>query len=159
MSDLEDLAYLLFDNEDGRARVAADLLDTLKGLDTRAALDNVGINNPPIDAAAGTDDRALASVKVTDVMVLGIANWPVGLRRSHASAEGLELRAALFSVGFLLRRAARPGARLRGSVNRYSTASILRGRGLRRPMTKPKSAPVAKLAPLRGFATSSANIL
>jgi hypothetical protein len=73
---------------------------------TRDALASVGINNPPIDPAAGTDQRALASVKVTDVMVLGIRNWPVGVRRSPSGAGGLEVRAALFSFGFLLRRAA-----------------------------------------------------
>ena len=73
---------------------------------TREALASAGIDNPPIDLAAGTDDRALASVKVTDVMVLGIATWPVGIRRSPAGVGGLEIRAALFSFGFLLRRAA-----------------------------------------------------
>ena len=49
---------------------------------TRNALAAAGINSPLIDHAAGTDIRALASVKVTDVMVLGIANWPVGVRTS-----------------------------------------------------------------------------
>ena len=73
---------------------------------TQEALASAGINNPPIDLAAGTDDRALASVKVTDVMVLGIANWPVGIQTSPAGAGGLAIRAALFSFGFLLRRAA-----------------------------------------------------
>ncbi len=73
---------------------------------TRDGLASAGIDNPPIDLAAGTDDRALGSVKVTDVMVLGIANWPVGLQTSPAGAGGLEVRAALFSFGFLLRRAA-----------------------------------------------------
>ena len=73
---------------------------------TRDALAAAGKENPSIDAAAGSHDRALASVKVTDVMVLGIANWPVGLRTSPAGAGGLEVRAALFSFGFLLRRAA-----------------------------------------------------
>ena len=73
---------------------------------TQEALASAGIDNPPIDLAAGTDDRALASVKVTDVMVLGIATWPVGIRRSPAGVGGLEIRAALFSFGFLLRRAA-----------------------------------------------------
>jgi DEAD/DEAH box helicase domain-containing protein len=73
---------------------------------TQDALASVGVNNPPIDLAAGTDQRALASVKVTDVMVLGITNWPVGVRRSPSGAGGLEVRAALFSFGFLLRRAA-----------------------------------------------------
>ena len=73
---------------------------------TQDALAAAGINNPPIDLAAGLENRALASVKVTDVMVLGIANWPVGVRTSPAGKEGLEVRAALFSFGFLLRRAA-----------------------------------------------------
>lgn len=73
---------------------------------TRDALAAVGVNNPPMDNAAGSDERALASVKVTDVMVLGIANWPVGVLRSPAGTGSLELRAALYSFGFLLRRAA-----------------------------------------------------
>ena len=73
---------------------------------TRDALAAAGINNPPINLAAGSETRALASVKVTDVMVLGIANWPIGVRTSPAGGEGLEVRAALFSFGFLLRRAA-----------------------------------------------------
>ena len=73
---------------------------------TRDALAAAGIDNPPIDLAAGLETRALASVKVTDVMVLGIANWPAGVRTSPAGEEGLEVRAALFSFGFLLRRAA-----------------------------------------------------
>ena len=73
---------------------------------TQDALAAAGINNPPIDLGAGFDDRALASVKVTDAMVLGIANWPAGVRTSPAGAGGLEVRAALFSFGFLLRRAA-----------------------------------------------------
>jgi ATP-dependent helicase YprA (DUF1998 family) len=73
---------------------------------TRAALDNAGVSNPSIDLAAGVDRRALASIKATDVMVLGIASWPVGLRTSPAGPLGLGVRAALFSAGFLLRRAA-----------------------------------------------------
>src|SRR5689334_6944670 len=39
-------------------------------------------------------------------MVLGIQSWPVGVRRSPAGAEGLAVRAALYSFGFLVRRAA-----------------------------------------------------
>lgn len=73
---------------------------------SRYALENVGINNPNIDVAAGTDRRALGSIKITDVMVLGICNWPVGIKKSPAGADGLEVRAALYSFGFLLRRAA-----------------------------------------------------
>ena len=59
-------------------------------------------------ADQGVDLRALASVKVTDVMVLvlGLTQWPVGVRMSPAGYEGLPVRAALYSFGFLLRRAA-----------------------------------------------------
>jgi hypothetical protein len=73
---------------------------------TRASLANVGVNNPPIDPGAGIDQRALGSVKTTDVMVLGIADWPVGVRTSPAGDDGLGVRAALYSFGFLARRAA-----------------------------------------------------
>jgi len=73
---------------------------------TRDALQSIGVSNPPIDIAAGIDQRALASVKITDVMVLGIANWPIGIRTSPAGPRGVEVRSAMFSAGFLLRRAA-----------------------------------------------------
>ncbi len=73
---------------------------------TRSALGNVGVNNPKFDAGAGVNRRALGSVKNTDVMVLGIQNWPTGIRKSPAGDEGLGVRAALYSFGFLLRRAA-----------------------------------------------------
>ena len=48
----------------------------------------------------------MGSVKTTDVMVLGIANWPPGIRTSPAGDDGLGVRAALYSFGFLARRAA-----------------------------------------------------
>ena len=73
---------------------------------TRQALDNAGVANPPIDVNAGGDPRALASVKTTDVMVLGIQCWPAGIHKSPAGETGLGVRAALYSFGFLLRRAA-----------------------------------------------------
>jgi ATP-dependent helicase YprA (DUF1998 family) len=73
---------------------------------TREALANVGVNNPSIDAGAGIDQRALGSVKRTDVMVLGIRDWPAGVRTSPAGDAGLGVRAALYSFGFLARRAA-----------------------------------------------------
>ena len=73
---------------------------------TSAALANIGVNNPPISAGAMTDRRALGSVKKTDVMVLGIVDWPVGIRSSPTGDEGLGVRAALYSFGFLARRAA-----------------------------------------------------
>ena len=73
---------------------------------TRSALENIGINSPNIDNTAGTDERALGSIKKTDVMVLGISKWPVGLKISPAGDKSMEVRAALYSFGFLLRRAA-----------------------------------------------------
>ena len=73
---------------------------------TRGALTNVGVDNPSIETAAGTDRRALASVKTTDVMVLGIVDWPNGISASPAGDHGLGVRAALYSFGFLCRRAA-----------------------------------------------------
>ena len=73
---------------------------------TRTALANVGVGNPRIESSAGIDRRALGSVKTTDVMVLGIANWPPGIRTSPAGDDGLGVRAALYSFGFLARRAA-----------------------------------------------------
>ena len=70
---------------------------------TRDALAKVGVNNPPLAAGAAPDRRALASVKPTDVLVLGIQTWPVGVNAVPLRVEG---RAALYSLGFLLRRAA-----------------------------------------------------
>ena len=73
---------------------------------TRYSLQNVGVENPSIDSTVGIDKRALGSVKMTDVMVLGIVDWPAGVRTSPAGDKGLGLRAALYSFGFLVRRAA-----------------------------------------------------
>ena len=73
---------------------------------TRPALAKVNVSNPLIDPSAGIDQRALGSVKTTDVMVLGIVDWPAGVRTSPAGDDGLGVRAALYSFGFLARRAA-----------------------------------------------------
>ena len=70
---------------------------------TRDALAKVGVNNPPLAPGGAPDRRALASVKPTDVLVLGIQTWPVGINAVPLRVEG---RAALYSLGFLLRRAA-----------------------------------------------------
>jgi hypothetical protein len=71
---------------------------------TADALQQIGINPAnAVDANAGIDSRALASVKETDILVLGIAAWPAGVQASPLDVEG---RAALYSLGFLLRRAA-----------------------------------------------------
>lgn len=49
------------------------------------------------------EDRALGSIKRTDLLVLGLRSVPAGLDLSPLRVEG---RAALYSFGFLLRRAA-----------------------------------------------------
>ncbi len=54
-------------------------------------------------AAGATDDRALGSIKRTDLLVLGLRAMPMVLDSDPRRVEG---RAALYSFGFLLRRAA-----------------------------------------------------
>jgi DEAD/DEAH box helicase domain-containing protein len=70
---------------------------------TRDALTQIAINNVQINAGAGQDTRALASIKPTDVLVFGIHAWPVGIINSPLDVNG---RAALYSLGFMMRRAA-----------------------------------------------------
>lgn len=71
---------------------------------TRDALAKVGVvNNPPLAAGGPVDRRALASVKPTDVLILSIGAWPTGVTAMPLRVEG---RAALYSFGFLFRRAA-----------------------------------------------------
>lgn len=70
---------------------------------TRDSLAQIGVGNPPIAAAVPAERRALASIKPTDVMVIGINSWPPDLL---SSPMNLNCRAALYSFGFLLRRAA-----------------------------------------------------
>jgi hypothetical protein len=70
----------------------------------RDALAAVNVNNPNTE---GTPDiRALASIEQTDVLVLGINHWPPGLKSSPVGDAGLAVRSAIYSLGFLLRRAA-----------------------------------------------------
>ena len=57
--------------------------------------------NPP--AAAGPDSRALAAISPTDVMIAGVHTWPAGIFADPLRVEG---RAALYSLGFMLRRTA-----------------------------------------------------
>ncbi len=93
--------YVLNDNEGRLFRF--EKLTRGESWVTRDALAQVGIANAQISATAGIDERALASIKPTDVMVFGIANWPVGIEALPRRVEG---RAALYSLGFLMRRAA-----------------------------------------------------
>jgi len=71
---------------------------------TRDALDRSGRTNPALDLAVGgqIDPRALASIKPTDVLVVGIRHWPSGVKCSPLTVAG---RAALLSFGYLVRRA------------------------------------------------------
>ena len=70
---------------------------------TRDALAKIEVTNPSVVPGGAPDRRSLASVKPTDVLVLGIQTWPVGVSAVPLRVEG---RAALYSLGFLLRRAA-----------------------------------------------------
>jgi hypothetical protein len=100
----QETVYVVNDN-DGRL-FDFEKLSQRETWVTRLALANVGINNPNLDAGAGVDQRALGSVKTTDVMVLGIQSWPIGVHASPAGDAGLGVRAALYSFGFLIRAAA-----------------------------------------------------
>lgn len=68
---------------------------------TRQALDKVDRRAPA--AVGATDRRALAAISQTDVLVAGMQIWPGGLFADPLRVEG---RAAWYSFGFLLRRAA-----------------------------------------------------
>ena len=100
----QETVYVLNDN-DGRLFDFEKLVGGQTWV-TRAALANVGVDDPTIDTGAGIEQRALGSVKSTDVMVLGIVEWPAGIRTSPAGDDGLGTRAALYSFGFLARKAA-----------------------------------------------------
>ena len=70
---------------------------------TREAYEKVDIPNPRFENGGFIDRRALASIKPTDVMLLGIRLWPAGVKATPLDVAG---RAALYSFGFMLRRAA-----------------------------------------------------
>lgn len=95
----EDTVYVINDNE-GRLFNFEKLLQGERWV-TRDALAKVGAN--PALSPVGVDARALASEKRTDVMVLGIRSWPTGV--NAAPFPRVEGRAALYSLGFMLRRA------------------------------------------------------
>jgi hypothetical protein len=69
---------------------------------TRDALAKVGARIPNA-ALDGPDVRALAAISPTDVLIAGIRTWPAGVFADPLRVEG---RAALYSLGFMLRRAA-----------------------------------------------------
>jgi DEAD/DEAH box helicase domain-containing protein len=96
----QDSVYIVNDNE-GRQFDFERLAQGHTWV-TRDALAKVGAT-PQFAAGGVVDRRALASIKPTDVLVLGIQAWPVGVSAMPLRVEG---RAALYSLGFLLRRAA-----------------------------------------------------
>ncbi|MFQ5472172.1 MAG: hypothetical protein ACE5FA_04710, partial [Dehalococcoidia bacterium] len=61
------------------------------------------IQRPSLDATVQPLRRALAAIVTTDVMAVGINSVPVGLRLNPALPEA---KAAWYSFGFLVRRAA-----------------------------------------------------
>lgn len=97
----QDTVYVINDN-DGQQFDFEKLAQSETWV-TRDALTKVGVTNPPFAPGGAPDRRSLASVKLTDVLVLGIQTWPVGVNALPLRVEG---RASLYSLGFLLRRAA-----------------------------------------------------
>jgi hypothetical protein len=95
----EDTVYVINDNN-GRLFAFEKVAQGERWV-TREALAKVNAN-PPL--FPGVDSRALASEKRTDVMVLGIHSWPIGI--DAAPFPRVEGRASLYSLGFMLRRAA-----------------------------------------------------
>ena len=97
-----DKVYVLNDN--GGAFFNFEKLSKGETWVTRDALEKSGVPDPASWLAAGgqPDRRALASVKPTNVLILGVLDWRAGLKCSPLEVEG---RAALMSFGYLLRRA------------------------------------------------------
>lgn len=94
-----DTVYVINDNE-GR-QYEFQKLNQDETWVTQEALAKVGVSN--VVSGGPVDQRALASIKPTDVLVLGIQSWPAGTDAVPLRVEG---RSALYSLGFLLRRAA-----------------------------------------------------
>jgi DEAD/DEAH box helicase domain-containing protein len=84
----------------GETWITRDALNQINAQRAEARLATVTLRFAP---GAQPDIRALASRKRTDLLVLGLANVPAALDLDPRRVEG---RAALYSFGFLLRRAA-----------------------------------------------------
>lgn len=96
----QDRIYIVNDNNGNLFQ-----FEKLRGCETwvvRDALASINVS-PGIEGIP--DLRALASIEQTDVLVLGIRTWPVGIKSSPVGDSGLAVRAAIYSFGFLLRRA------------------------------------------------------
>jgi len=84
----------------GETWITRDALNQINAQRAEAGLASVSLRFAP---GAQPDFRALASRKRTDLLVLGLAQVPAALNLDPRRVEG---RAALYSFGFLLRRAA-----------------------------------------------------
>jgi ATP-dependent helicase YprA (DUF1998 family) len=80
----------------GETWATREAINQVRDQQTGAAIPSFSQNIP-------SDLRALASVKTTDVLVVGISQWPLGI---YADPRNVFGRAAFYSFGFLLRRAA-----------------------------------------------------
>jgi Lhr-like helicase len=95
----EQTVYVINDNNGALFRFEQLVGETWM---TRDAVAKVSPTWNP-QALAGPDVRALAAISLTDVMIAGIHSWPRGIFADPLRVEG---RAALYSLGFMLRRAA-----------------------------------------------------
>ena len=100
----QDTVYVINDNH-GRLYDFQKLQGSESWV-TRFALERAGGDIQTISATSQIDQCALGSIKTTDIMVVGLRDWPLGVRRSPVGDCGLGVRAAFYSFGFLLRRAA-----------------------------------------------------
>jgi len=104
---VNDNARRLFQFEklaQGETWVTRDAVDQINAQRIEDRQPVVGVRFAP---GTAPDERALGSIKRTDLLVLGLRNIPSILDISPVRANGgAEGRAALYSLGFLLRRAA-----------------------------------------------------
>ncbi len=97
----QDTVYVLNDNEGQQFEF--EKLRQSETWVTRAALTKVGQPLTVIDPTVPMERRSLGSAKPTDVLVMGLQFVRPGLGLTPLSVQG---RAALYSLGFMLRRAA-----------------------------------------------------
>ena len=75
---------------------------------TADGMARAGYPNARFAQGGPVDRRALASVKPTDVLLLGVRQWPAGVSAELlvGNQANVAARSALYSFGFMLRRAA-----------------------------------------------------
>ena len=97
----QDTVYVVNDN-DGQ-QFEFEKLRQSESWVTRAAILKIGQSVAQIDPTVPMERRSLGSVKPTDVLLVGIQTLRPGLQLTPLFVQG---RAALYSLGFMLRRAA-----------------------------------------------------